>query len=507
MRRGERHPLLEAEPASPQSHRWRTDQLDAATGLIKHIQTYSSEFKPTDNVIIMMVEFGQANQYVKDLSVDTRRGMRNKARRGWYPVSHLPPGYRHSSLLGDAHEIVPDDNFSLMSELWGKILTGSYSIPDIKREGDRLGLRNRAGRYYSLNNYRAIFTNEFYCGWFAWRNEEGFEERTKGKHKPIISESDFNLVQIFLGKRGKPTRINKYNFPFRTSHMHCGECGRSITAERKVQVRCTACRHKFSIRARTDCPKCQTDLSDMRSPHIIDRTYYTCVWATKRLCSQRSAVEERDLEWQITEALDFITIPKDFHEWALDAIRYLSEQEGTDRDRQLADLRRRETALLQRLDRLALMRANEEISAERLARLAREAERDLSFIRSELDPIHARAINWVHTANQYLSFAEMARERFIQGDADEKRAVLEGMSPNLTLKDKKLSISWPEPLLGFRISYKAMKRALEGSEPGKCGQKDGLFRGVGPDFQAGLPGLYKVRTSIIETKVHSVPPL
>lgn len=32
-----------------------------------------------------------------------------------------------------------------MSELWSKMLTGAYSIPDIKREGDRLGLRNRNG--------------------------------------------------------------------------------------------------------------------------------------------------------------------------------------------------------------------------------------------------------------------------------------------------------------------------------------------------------------------------
>ena len=149
-------------------------------GLVKHIQTYSSEFKPSDNVIIMQVEFGQANQYVKDLSVDTRRGMRNKARRGWYPASHIaPPGYRHSSSFGEAHEIVPDDNFVLMSELWSKMLTGAYSIPDIKREGDRLGLRNRDGHYYSLNNYRAMFTNEFYCGWFTWRTKMGLKRGSK----------------------------------------------------------------------------------------------------------------------------------------------------------------------------------------------------------------------------------------------------------------------------------------------------------------------------------------
>ena len=238
------------------------------------------------------------------------------------------------------------------------------------------------------------------------------------------------------------------------------------------------------------------DLSDMRSPYVVDRTYYTCVRATKRLCSQRSATEERDLEKQILQELDYITVPKDYYDWAVDAIRYLSEQEGTERDQKLADLRRRETALLQRLDRLALMRANDEISAERLARLTREAERDLSFIRTELDPIHAQAINWVHIANQYLTFASTARDRFIKGDANEKRAVLEGLSPNLTLKDKKLSISWPEPLLGFRISYKAMKQVLDESEPARGRSTKRQKGDTNTPHSIGLPGLCKVRTSI-----------
>ena len=60
---------------------------------IKHIQTYGKEYLPTDNVIMMYIEFGMSNQFSNDLSVDVKRGMRQKAKRGWYPCPVLPIGY------------------------------------------------------------------------------------------------------------------------------------------------------------------------------------------------------------------------------------------------------------------------------------------------------------------------------------------------------------------------------------------------------------------------------
>lgn len=51
-------------------------------GVIQHIQTQGRDYKPTDNVLMMAVELGMANQFVKDLSVDVKRGMRLKAERG-----------------------------------------------------------------------------------------------------------------------------------------------------------------------------------------------------------------------------------------------------------------------------------------------------------------------------------------------------------------------------------------------------------------------------------------
>ena len=71
---------------------WKLDRLarnpvDAAQiswmlqeGKIQHIQTYDRSYYPEDNVLIMSMEFGMANQYIRDLSTNTKRGMYEKAK-------------------------------------------------------------------------------------------------------------------------------------------------------------------------------------------------------------------------------------------------------------------------------------------------------------------------------------------------------------------------------------------------------------------------------------------
>jgi hypothetical protein len=69
---------------------------------------------PEDNVMMMYVEFGLTNQFSRDLSSDTKRGLIKKAERGWMPSAILPPGYMHSPYkkLGD-EEIITDEKVFL----------------------------------------------------------------------------------------------------------------------------------------------------------------------------------------------------------------------------------------------------------------------------------------------------------------------------------------------------------------------------------------------------------
>jgi len=78
---------LARNPIDGGSINWMLQQ-----GIIKHIRTHDRNYFPTDNVLMMNVEFGMANQFVIDLSTDVKRGLRNKVKMGWLP-GVAPPGY------------------------------------------------------------------------------------------------------------------------------------------------------------------------------------------------------------------------------------------------------------------------------------------------------------------------------------------------------------------------------------------------------------------------------
>ena len=61
-------------------------------GMIEHILMPDKSYRPTDNVLMMSVEFGMANQFIRDLSSNTSRGLRQKARHGDFPGT-APVGY------------------------------------------------------------------------------------------------------------------------------------------------------------------------------------------------------------------------------------------------------------------------------------------------------------------------------------------------------------------------------------------------------------------------------
>ncbi len=118
---------------------WKLDRLarnpiDGGTiswmlqqSVIKHIQTYQRSYYPTDNVLMMNLEFGMANQFILDLSTNTKRGQRNKIKEGWLPhkptlgylsnkhdLPHLPPIYQDP------------ERFSLMRKLWEILLETQF---------------------------------------------------------------------------------------------------------------------------------------------------------------------------------------------------------------------------------------------------------------------------------------------------------------------------------------------------------------------------------------------
>lgn len=419
--------------------------------IIKHIQCYDRDYKPTDNVLTMQVDLGIGNQFIIDLREDVIRGMRDKAERGWYPFGTLPIGYIHNKdNKGIVHktEIIEDEQkFLIVKKLWKLMLTGAYPIAEIKRKGDTLGLTNNNGKPYCIHTYHNLFKNEFYCGYFYWKDENGEKKKHTGKHKKMVTEAQFDKVQLFIANHKNPTRKRTYDFTFR-GLLSCGECGCKITAERKFQVRCTGCRYKFSCINRVDCPKCNLLIADMLDPTIIDRVYYRCT-KRKGVCHQKTT-NEMDLKDQYLKALKDIEINKEIFNLLLEEIQKYNDTLSTDEIKIASQLKKRKSELENRLKGLAILVAEGNLETESYLSIKTETISEIKTLNNNILSATRNIINWADIANNFLKFALNATKVLEKADNFTIRAMLMQLGSNQTLFDGKLQFIRPKPLLAIK---------------------------------------------------------
>lgn len=402
---------------------WKLDRLarnpvDGGTinwmlqrSVIRHIRAYNKDYFPTDNVLMMNLEFGMANQFIIDLSANTKRGQRSKVKDGWLP--HKPPvGYLNNKHgLPELPPIYPDPySFPLMRKLWTDLLERSCSLEELFAQAQSEGLKRDKDFKIACANFYRLFRNPFYCGEIFWDGKTH-----PGKHTPMISRREFDLAQEILdGRSGR--RAHTHAFAF-TGMIRCGECGAAITAEEKTKHQKNGKTHHY--------------------------TYYRCTRRIKPDCSQPPITLD-DLEGQIAEALAHIEIPPLFHEWAIKQLKEDQAQETAAREEVTRAYRLGLDACTRKLHALLDMRLSGEITSEEHAAKKDELLVEKRKLEELLADTQGRIETWLQRAEETFEFAETARERFKAGSLDEKRQILSVLGSNFVLKDRRLEISLDE---------------------------------------------------------------
>ncbi len=430
-------------------------------GLIQHIQTFERGYYPSDNVIMMSVELGQANQFIRDLSVNVKRGFRKKLAEGWI-TGVAPSGYLNTADREKGLKIiVPDpDRFPFVRKMWDLMLNGNHSVMQI------LDIVNNDWKYKTIKRKKEgggpisrsalykIFTNTFYYGEFEAPKGSGIYY--KGSHKPMITKDEFDRVQIRLGGKGKP-RPHTREFAF-TGPIRCEDCGCQITAEAKNQIICTSCKFKFGYENRDACPKCNTKIEEMKNPTILNKVYYH---GTKRInpncTSCTKYIEVNELEKQISEYLSSIEINQKYCDWAIKHLQKTHELEVDSRESIRKFQQESYDATVQKLDRLLDMRLNQEITDTEFEKKKTTLLSEKERLQELLKDTDNRQNKWIDAAEQTFTFAHEARSKFEEAkqnkDIRKQREILLALGSNLTLKDRKLNIQALEP---FAIIQKAL---------------------------------------------------
>ena len=392
---------------------------------VKCIKTAEKDYLPEDNALVYAVEQGMANQYIRDLSKNVKRGMRSKAEKGWFP--NIPPiGYLNSKLHEKGNETIVTDaeRFPIVRKMWDLVLKGTYTPPKIleiasKEWGLTTPSRKRlGGRPLAISYVYKIFTNIFYTGNFLYNDDTGGKKFYKGNHKPMISMDEFEKVQIILGKRGKPRPIS-HIFPF-TGFITCEQCGAQVTASiKKKFVKSTG--------------------------QIETYTYYHCTKRKKYIKCTAKPVKLDKLEEQIVKLIDENTINPKFYKLGLEVLREVHGLETGKRQAIYENQQRNVEETQKKLDRAVEFLLNETITEEAYKIQKKELESLLAIQKIKLGETEARAQKWTELTENVFHFAKFASLAFQKGGDQLQKEIVFNFGWNHRLKDKKLFIdlySW-----------------------------------------------------------------
>lgn len=414
-------------------------------GKITEIITPYRHFKTEDNALLFSIETSEANQYSRDLSINVKRGLRQKYEMG-HPPSIAQLGYLNtkSNIRGSNQIIIDPDRWPIIRKGFELILSGTHTISQVldilnNEYGLRTRLGNcRGGKPLSKSGFYRMLINPFYYGYF-FRNGALY----KGSYKPIITVEEYDQIQLILGRKGKP-RSQKHHFAF-TGLIKCGECGSSVTAsEKKKLIKGTG---KIKI-----------------------YTLYHCTHRKKGAskCSERSFIPVQNLETMIIEELAQYQIHPLFKDWAISVVKENSQYEIQKHNKLIVELLNFEKRISRELNNLIDLRISNGINDEIYLQKKAEKEGQLIRLQSKKEGLEKNVLNWIEELEDKFRFTENIIERFKKGDLDTKKRICHDFGWNWTLKAKKLCISkheWLEPLKKYKNGVEEVLSRLEPEIP------------------------------------------
>lgn len=176
------------------------------------------------------------SEQIAALNAELENNMRaERARNGMYARFHagLPTKAPIGYLVVDGFAIKDPEMWDKVKSAWDLVATGTKSLSQMADIMNKWGIRARVGqRSFKLRGQvtSRIFRSKFYIGKLY---SPTYKEEVRGLHNPMITEEQFNRVQVIIDGRNtnkmnlRRTRDNP-NFPLRRI-LKCNRCRASLT--------------------------------------------------------------------------------------------------------------------------------------------------------------------------------------------------------------------------------------------------------------------------------------
>ena len=361
-------------------------------------------FEPTPQGKFMLnIAFGQSKYYVDSLSENTKRGLRQKVRRGEYP-SVAPIGYindvRNKSIIVDRKKA------RIIRQAFELYAKGNSRLEDISNFLAQRGTFSRGGKRIHKTRATFILSNPFYTGLFRYS-----KELHEGKHEPIIAKKIFDKVQEVLKQRGRPHHKTKNEPQDFCGLLKCGTCGMSITGEYRVKKQ--------------------------KNGNTHDYIYYHCTKKNKSIKCTEPCIRQEELDKQISSLLQKFSLRTDWAEKLLEMAETDKEKSAQSISAFVQESQNQIRAIQTKLQRLLDGYLEQDIERE----IYREQKAKLLMEKKSLDEkiarIEQKQNDWLEPMKEWIKVAsnlvKIARDSNL---LDKKVAAKEIFGSNLRLASR-----------------------------------------------------------------------
>jgi len=413
-----------------------------SSGVLKAIITHDKVFYPWDNVIVLSIEFSQGKQFVKELSVNVKRGQTKKATMG-YPHGLATLGFINDKTeeKGNRKWMVDKLRLPIIKEMLTMFLSGNYSGTQIYDWAVNIAKlttpkhKKCGGNFIAYSRVYEILKDPIYAGFFS---QQGQRYELSNELPRLISEDDHNKILRMLSSRKLPkTQIHESPY----SGFIKSPLGEFIGADPKFQIICQ-CKYKFAYSNKTHCPKCGIAITEIKDPKYLIYSYYYNVPKRKRRESVKYIEEGKITNFFRLYAEKNLTMSKALAEWCKRHINEIKDKEIETGLIESSGIAQRLEQLEGRMTRYRQMLADGQIEAS-------EYESDIKQIKEEITELknpQQKNKDWHKVAESIVDLTTEMMETLENGLTKDKRAMLTRLGSNLIWNEEILNIINAEPV-------------------------------------------------------------
>ncbi|MEK7544974.1 MAG: recombinase family protein [Patescibacteria group bacterium] len=428
-------------------------------GYLQEVRTLDKIFttSPTDKFTLSL--FLAVSKYENDQrALNTVSGMSNMRAQG-ATTFKAPMGYINCGEEKGNKWVEQDgENFIKIKRLWALFLSDSWTVKALTEEARNVGVTvlGIKGRRSSPveSTLRSMFLNRYYTGFIKNTDKSGNETWIQGRHDSMVTEEEFQQVQLILQKNGyKHVKMDRApDLPgiikaiavsgiYKIKDDNGKLKPASMIYEKKVRYTCANCSDRYTSNQPKPCPECETPISKDTRTYVDERmSHFT--QDHKKKNSIIFALVEKSLKKEfgklvITEALFNVLRRKLYTMW-LEKHKLVSIKRK--------DLKVHIEKLEEERDELYRKKFLEVKDSEKLMFATERVEKEIVNYEQQLADLKERHEEEFEIAWQKMQVLRDAKELLSPKiDFEPKKRLILSLVSNLVFYKGKIEVEWKEP--------------------------------------------------------------